>query len=110
MTNREYLEANVGAILGSQGIEALALSAQGAGACLNLDERADASACSLALYHGVPLLIGKTLANVTEGGYSISWNESALRLFYSALCARLGKPNLLDEAEKPRVRNRSHLW
>ena len=46
------------------------------------------------------------MANVTEGGYSVSWNMDALKIWYSTTCAKLG----LTDVTKPKVRNRSNLW
>lgn len=46
------------------------------------------------------------LANVSEGGYSVSWNMEALKIWYSATCAKLG----IADVTKPKIRNRSHLW
>ena len=46
------------------------------------------------------------LANVSEGGYSISWNIEALKLWYSTTCAELG----LQDVTKPKIRNKSYLW
>lgn len=46
------------------------------------------------------------LANISEGGYSISWNWDALKLWYNATCAELG----LSNASKPKIRNKSNVW
>ncbi len=46
------------------------------------------------------------LANITEGGYSISWNWEALKLWYSQTCAELG----LQDVTKPKIRNKSFVW
>lgn len=46
------------------------------------------------------------LANVTEGGYSVSWNMEAIKEWYRATCAKLG----MQDVTKPQVRNRSNLW
>ena len=46
------------------------------------------------------------LANITEGGYSVSWNMEAVKAWYSATAAKLG----LQDVTKPQVRNRSNLW
>ena len=48
------------------------------------------------------------MMNVTEGGYSVSWNMEAVKLFYRALCNELGAPDVLST--RPRVRDRSNLW
>ena len=46
------------------------------------------------------------LANVSEGGYSITWNWDALKLWYSQTCAELG----LQDVTKPQIRNKSFVW
>ncbi len=46
------------------------------------------------------------LANVSEGGYSVSWNWEALNMWYNITCGELG----ITPANKPKVRNRSNVW
>lgn len=46
------------------------------------------------------------LANVSEGGYSVSWNMEAVKLWYRQTCDELG----IVPADKPKVRDRSNLW
>ncbi len=46
------------------------------------------------------------LANVSEGGYSVSWNMEAVKLWYNQTCGELG----ITPADKPKVRNRSNVW
>jgi hypothetical protein len=46
------------------------------------------------------------LANVSEGGYSISWNWDAVKLWYSQACAELG----IIPADKPKITNKSNVW
>lgn len=46
------------------------------------------------------------LANISEGGYSVSWNWDALKLWYNATCAELG----ISNASKPKIRNKSNVW
>jgi hypothetical protein len=48
------------------------------------------------------------MQNISEGGYSISWNMEAAKLFYNSLCSELGLENVL--VGRPKVRNRSNLW
>lgn len=45
-------------------------------------------------------------ANITEGGYSVSWNVSAMKEYYRALCRELG----LEDKTMPQIRNASNLW
>lgn len=46
------------------------------------------------------------LANVGEGGYSVSWNWEAIKFWYNQTCSELG----ITPQGKPTVRNRSNLW
>ena len=46
------------------------------------------------------------LANVTEGGYSVSWNWEAIKFWYNTTCDELG----ITPQGKPRIRNRSNRW
>ncbi len=46
------------------------------------------------------------LANITEGGYSISWNWDAIKLWYKATCEELG----ITSAGTPKIRNKSNVW
>ena len=48
------------------------------------------------------------MANVSEGGYSISWNMEAVKMWYNAMCKELGIDNTLES--KPKVKGRSDLW
>jgi len=46
------------------------------------------------------------LANVSEGGYSVSWNMEALKLWYRQTASELG----LEDVTAPKIRNRSNIW
>lgn len=46
------------------------------------------------------------LANVNEGGYSITWNMEAIKMYYRSLCAEVG----LNDVTKPKIRNASNRW
>lgn len=46
------------------------------------------------------------LANIGEGGYSISWNLDAIKLWYNAACAELG----ITPVGRPQIRNKSNVW
>ena len=45
-------------------------------------------------------------ANISEGGYSISWNWEAIKFWYSGTCAEVG----LVPFGRPKVRNKSNIW
>lgn len=68
------------------------------------EAQVDAKIAKTALCKEIAALI--PLANISEGGYSISWNWDALKLWYNATCAELGLPN----ATKPKIRNKSNVW
>lgn len=46
------------------------------------------------------------LANISEGGYSISWNWEALKFWYNGTCYEVG----LTPVGKPKIRNKSNVW
>lgn len=46
------------------------------------------------------------LANVSEGGYSVSWNWDAIKFWYNQTCGELG----ITPANAPKVKNRSRIW
>lgn len=46
------------------------------------------------------------LANVSEGGYSVSWNWKAIKFWYNQTCSELG----ITPMTTPKVRNRSNRW
>lgn len=68
------------------------------------DEEADPDTAKRALCAEIAAVI--PLANVSEGGYSVSWNWEAVRFWYKQTCAELG----ITEHGAPRLRNRSNVW
>jgi len=62
--------------------------------------------CDKAVYSRMSVVLKGAMQNVSEGGYSLSWNMEAVKLFYTVLCEELGMENVLS----PRVRNRSNYW
>lgn len=48
------------------------------------------------------------MANVSEGGYSITWNMEAVKIWYNAMCKELGIENVLER--KPKVKGHSDIW
>lgn len=46
------------------------------------------------------------LANVSEGGYSVSWNWEAIKFWYNQTCSELG----ITPMTTPKVRDRSNRW
>ena len=97
MTNKEYLTRSLGNLgLTDNDVE------------LILVKGGIVSACDRAVYNRMSVVLQATMMNVTEGGYSVSWNMEAVKLFYRALCNELGAPDVLST--RPRVRDRSNLW
>lgn len=48
------------------------------------------------------------MCNVSEGGYSVTWNMEAVKMWYNAMCDELGIENALKR--KPKVKGRSDIW
>lgn len=71
-----------------------------------LEGALDVKACKTAMYKSLSAIL--PAANISEGGYSVSWNMDSLKMWYASLCIELGKENVLGG--KPKVRNRSYLW
>jgi hypothetical protein len=71
---------------------------------LNPDASPDLPACKQAIYKGLSSIL--PLANISESGYSKSWNMEALKMWYDTLCTELNLPNMIT----PKIRNRSNLW
>lgn len=59
----------------------------------------------VAIYKQLPAMMAG-LQNITEGGYSITWNTGALTAWLSALANELGLPDPFA----PKVKDRSNLW
>ena len=104
MTNKEYLTKSLNGLnLVEDDIDVIL--AKGG---LDADDKADVKACDVAVYNRMSVILKGMLQNVSEGGYSISWNMEAVKLYYVALCNELGKENVL--VARPKVRNRSNIW
>lgn len=51
------------------------------------------------------------LHNISEGGFSISWNWPALKAWYYLTAREVGlEPIDLDAKPRPKIRNRSNVW
>lgn len=104
MTNKQYLtKALSGFGVDDDVIDIILLKG---GLCP--EERADIQACDLSTYHRLSVVLQGTIQNVSEGGYSVSWNVEALKVYYNALCKELGKENVLFA--RPKIRNKSNVW
>ena len=104
MTNKEYITKSLNGLnLSGDDIEIIMAKAG-----LDADANLDIKACDTAVYNRVSVILKGTMQNVSEGGYSLSWNIDAIKLFYAALCNELGKENVL--IHRPKIRNRSNFW
>lgn len=104
MTNKEYITKSLNGLnISDDDIDIIILKGS-----VDADAPADANACDMAVYHRMSAVIKGMTQNVSEGGYSISWNMDAVKLFYAALCNELGVENVL--VNRPKVRDRSNFW
>lgn len=100
MTYKEWMSA-MGARFSISGTDVdLILVNQG----LNPEEEADVTKAKTALCKEFSLVL--PMANVSEGGYSLSWNMEAVKMWYRQMVAELGLP----DATAPKIRNRSNVW
>ena len=104
MTNKEYLtKALTGLDISEDDIDIIILKGG-----LEADANVDTRACDMAVYNRMSVILKGVMRNISEGGYSISWNLDAVKLYYCALCNELGKENVL--VARPKIRNRSDIW
>lgn len=104
MTNKEYISAYLGKYGVTDDEVTLLLMEQG----ITPDAEADTTNLSplkVAMYNWLPGMIAG-LQNITEGGYSITWNVDGLKTWISWLAGQLG----LSDPYAAKVRNRSNLW
>lgn len=71
---------------------------------IDLEADADVTLAKKALVAEFAMVI--PMANVTEGGYSLSWNMEALKLWYRQACSELG----IIPVTTPCIRNASNRW
>ena len=104
MTNKEYLtKALNGLNLSDDDIEIIMVKGG-----VQADAKVDCKQCDTAVYDRFSVILKGTMQNVSEGGYSVSWNMDAVKMFYKSLCEELGVENVLVGHSK--VRNRSNYW
>lgn len=104
MTNKDYIAKSLASMnISPDDIEIIMVKAD-----INPDSDVDCHACDLAIYNRFSVVLGAMTHNVSEGGYSISWNMDAVKLYYSALANELGVENVL--VSRPKIRNRSNMW
>lgn len=104
ITNKEYLIKNLDRFgISEDEIDIILLKGG-----VDPDKNVDIDLCDRAIFKRLSLVIMAATQNVSEGGYSISWNMEALKLFLQALANELGEENPFDE--KPKVTAYSNLW
>lgn len=104
MTNKEYLTKSLSGLnLSEDDVDIILLKGS-----LDANDAVDVRLCDVAVYNRMSVVLKGMLQNVSEGGYSISWNMEAVKMYYNALCNELGKENVL--VARPKVRNRSNIW
>ncbi len=104
MTYREYISATVSRFGASQTDIDLILANQTA-TIPDADADVDSRIAKTALVQEFATLI--PLQNVSEGGYSVSWNMDAVKLWYNQICGELGMDPI---ATTPKIRNKSNMW
>lgn len=104
MTNKQYLTKSLNGLnVSEDDIDIILLKAD-----IEPEADVDFKACDKAIYKRVSVVLKGATQNVSEGGYSISWNIEAVKLYYNALCNELGLENVL--VGRPKIRNRSNVW
>ena len=104
MTNKDYISKTLSGFgVTDDDIDIILLKADLDGA-----DEVDVNKADNAIYDRFSIVLKGATQNVSEGGYSISWNVPAVKLYYSQLCHELGKPNVLEA--KPKIRNKSNYW
>lgn len=103
MTYREWMSA-MGAKFNMSEADVELILVNQAGIISDPDETVDVVKAKTALCKEFAMVL--PMANITEGGYSISWNMEAVKMWYRLTAAELG----LTDATAPRIRNRSNVW
>lgn len=97
-TNREYLAAMLNRFgLTSDDVDLLIAEHPELEGALNV------AACKTAMYNSFSTILN---GNISEGGFSLTWDTERLKMWYNSLCRELGKPSAIQ----PVVRNRSNFW
>lgn len=71
---------------------------------VNLEDDVDVTKAKTAFVNEFAMVI--PLTNVSEGGYSLSWNMEAVKLWYKQACGELG----ITPVNNPCIRNASNRW
>jgi hypothetical protein len=104
MTNKEYITKSLNGLnVSEDDIDIIILKAG-----INPDATVYVKQADTAVYNRISIVLKGALQNVSEGGYSISWNMESVKMYYNSLCNELGLENVL--VGRPKVRNRSNYW
>lgn len=104
MTNKQYLLKSLSGLgVTEDDVDIILVKAS-----LGTDDNVDIQACDLAAYNRMSVVFRGAMRNVSEGGYSVSWNLEAIKLYYNALCSELGLENVL--LSRPKIRDKSNVW
>ncbi len=102
MTYREYLTATLRRFfINSEDVEILMLN-QG----IRPDDEVDIPTAKRAMYHEFSTLL--PLANVSEGGFSVSWDADMVAAWYSMLAVELDEPDILNPGSS--ITNITDIW
>lgn len=104
MTNKQYISKSLNGLNVSEDDIDIILVKSG----IEGDSDADVETCDKAVHKRFSVVLKGMTQNVSEGGYSISWNMDAVKLYYNALCNEYGLENVLNT--RPVIRDRSNMW
>lgn len=97
-SNREYLAAMLNRFgLTSDDVELIMVEHT------ELEDALNVQACKLAMYNSFSAILN---GNVSEGGFSLTWDIDRLKMWYNSLCRELKKPSAIQ----PEIINRSNFW
>jgi hypothetical protein len=92
MTNKEYITKSLAKFSVSADDVEIILVNQG----LNPESDAEVQTAKRALFKEFTSIL--PLANISEGGMSVSWNIEALKMWYSTLANELGEVDVLNQS------------
>jgi hypothetical protein len=103
MTYREWMNTT-GARFNMTEADAELILVNQSGIIPDPDETVDVVKAKTALCKEFAMVL--PMANISEGGYSITWNIEAVKLWYRHTASELG----LEDITTPKIRNRSNVW
>jgi len=104
MTNKQYISKSLkGLNVSEDDIDIIIAKSS-----IDADATADVEACDRAVHKRFSVVLKGMTQNISEGGYSISWNMDAVKMYYNALCNEYGLENVLNA--RPVIRDRSNMW